>query len=132
MPPLNEDESLTYGSQWHSRYMVVNDRPIAHAEDRANPLYDPAGHQAGINSNIFATSQFEAEAATVSFDQRDAWVEARRARKRADEEQMVIEEEAAIIRFILETKNQIVDAVLRMMRSQLTTQTKIISFIPSR
>lgn len=61
LTPLQEDEALTRGSQLHSRYMVVNDRPIAHAEDPANPLYDPAGHQAARNGNIFATSQFEAD-----------------------------------------------------------------------
>jgi uncharacterized protein YkwD len=60
LPPLNEDESLTFGSQWHSRYMVVNDTPIAHSEDKANALYDPAGQQAAQNGNIFATTQFEA------------------------------------------------------------------------
>ena len=61
LSPLVEDESLTYGSQWHSRYMVVNDEPIAHREDSGNVLYDKAGHQAAVNGNIFATTQLEAD-----------------------------------------------------------------------
>ena len=48
------------GSEHHSRYMVVNDDPIAHGEDKNNPLYDPAGDQAGRNGNLFATNQLDA------------------------------------------------------------------------
>jgi uncharacterized protein YkwD len=60
LSPLAESETLNYGSQLHSRYMVVNDRPVAHSENVNNPLYDPAGQQAAKNGNIFATSQIEA------------------------------------------------------------------------
>ena len=49
------------GSGLHSRYMVVNDDPIAHDEDRDNPLYDEAGDQAARNGNLFATDQMEAD-----------------------------------------------------------------------
>ena len=61
LPPLVEAEPLTFGSQWHSRYMVVNDTPIAHSEDEGNALYDPAGDKAARNGNIFATPQIEAD-----------------------------------------------------------------------
>jgi hypothetical protein len=61
LQPLAEVASLSRGSQLHSRYMVVNDRPIAHSENVSNPLYDPAGNQAAANGNIFATSQIEAD-----------------------------------------------------------------------
>lgn len=55
-----EQYPLTTGSEWHSRYMVVNNTAIAHKEDVNNPLYDEAGNQAAINGNLFATSQTEA------------------------------------------------------------------------
>lgn len=58
---LNEAQALTSGSQWHSRYMVVNDTPIAHKEDPGNALYDPAGDRAAKNGNIFATTQIAAD-----------------------------------------------------------------------
>ncbi|UCG25172.1 MAG: CAP domain-containing protein [Chloroflexota bacterium] len=61
LPPLSETEQLTFGSQWHSRYMVVNDTPIAHSEDEGNALYDPAGDQAARQGNIFSTPQLEAD-----------------------------------------------------------------------
>jgi hypothetical protein len=61
LPPLAEAEPLTFGSQWHSRYMVVNDTPIAHNEEEGNVLYDPAGDQAARHGNIFATPQIEAD-----------------------------------------------------------------------
>ncbi len=60
LPPVSEQAALTLGSAWHSRYMVVNDDPIAHAEDKSNPLYDEAGHLAGKNGNTFSTSQLDA------------------------------------------------------------------------
>lgn len=60
LPHIPASAALTTGSQWHSRYMVVNDEPIAHKEDINNPLYDEAGDIAAINGNIFATSQTEA------------------------------------------------------------------------
>jgi len=60
LSPLTESGDLTYGGQWHSRYMVVNDVPVAHREVRNNPLYDVAGDRAARNSNIFATTQIEA------------------------------------------------------------------------
>ena len=61
LPRFSEMESLTKGSLLHSKYMVLNDKPIAHNEDAANPLFDPAGKQAAINGNIFSTSQIEAD-----------------------------------------------------------------------
>jgi len=61
LPRFTELESLTQGSLLHSKYMVLNDKPIAHNEDEANPLFDPAGRQAAINGNIFATSQIQAD-----------------------------------------------------------------------
>ena len=61
LPPLSDRQAYTLGSSLHSRYMVVNDAPIAHSEDRNNPLYDEAGNQAAKNGNIFATSQLEAD-----------------------------------------------------------------------
>lgn len=61
LPPLTESELLTFGSQWHSRYMVVNDTPIAHSEEKGNALYDPSGDQAARHGNIFATPQSEAD-----------------------------------------------------------------------
>jgi uncharacterized protein YkwD len=61
LPLLKEMGNLTQGSLLHSRYMVVNDRAIAHSEAVENPLYDPAGHQAAVNGNIFATSQIQAD-----------------------------------------------------------------------
>ncbi len=60
LPLFEENAALSRGSQAHSRYMVVNDAPIAHAEETGNPLYDPAGHQAAQNGNIFATTEIEA------------------------------------------------------------------------
>jgi len=60
LPPLNDFQAYTLGSRLHSQYMVVNDAPIAHSQDRNNRLYDPAGNQAAKNSNIFATSQLDA------------------------------------------------------------------------
>lgn len=60
LSPISEGTAYTLGSQLHSKYMVVNDAAIAHSEDVNNPLYDEAGHLAGKNGNIFATSQIEA------------------------------------------------------------------------
>ena len=51
---------LSTGSELHSQYMVMNDKAVAHSEDANNPFYDPAGHQAAVNGNLFATSQTEA------------------------------------------------------------------------
>ncbi|MCP5101101.1 MAG: hypothetical protein GY943_36585 [Chloroflexi bacterium] len=61
LPLLQEINNLTNGSLLHSRYMVVNDKAISHSEAVDNPLYDPSGHQAAINGNIFATSQLQAD-----------------------------------------------------------------------
>ncbi len=61
VPPVQEDSGLTFGAQSHARYMVVHDRPIAHAEDPAFALYSPEGHIAGANGLIFATSQLQAD-----------------------------------------------------------------------
>lgn len=59
-PALANSEALSLGSFQHSKYMVVNDRPIAHNEDKTFPLFTPAGQQAAINGNLFATTQVEA------------------------------------------------------------------------
>jgi hypothetical protein len=61
LPPLSDREALNIGSRLHSHYMVVNDEPIAHRQDKDNPHFDEAGNQAAKNSNIFATSQLEAD-----------------------------------------------------------------------
>ena len=61
LPTLSDREAITLGSELHSRYMVVNDKPIAHSEAKDNPWYDEAGDQAAKNGNIFATSQIEAD-----------------------------------------------------------------------
>ena len=61
LPRFTEMASLTEGGLLHSRYMVLNDKPIAHNEDENNPLFDPAGRKAAINGNIFATSQIQAD-----------------------------------------------------------------------
>ena len=42
LPPLADRDAYTMGSGLHSRYMVVNDAPIAHSEDKNKPLYDEA------------------------------------------------------------------------------------------
>lgn len=60
LPPLSDRQVYTLGSSLHSHYMVVNDDPIAHRQEKNNPLYDAAGDQAAKNGNIFATSQIEA------------------------------------------------------------------------
>ena len=56
-----EKYPLTTGSELHSQYMVMNDKAVAHSEDVNNPFYDPAGHQAAVNGNLFATSQTDAD-----------------------------------------------------------------------
>jgi uncharacterized protein YkwD len=61
LTPLQSSPELTNGSQLHSRYMVLNDAPIAHSESNSNPLYTSAGNQAAHNGNIFATTQIEAD-----------------------------------------------------------------------
>jgi hypothetical protein len=59
--PLSERAALTLGSELHSQYMVVNDAPISHKQDPANPLFNAAGDQAARNGNVFATSMVEAD-----------------------------------------------------------------------
>ena len=61
LAPLQNSAALSNGSQLHSRYMVLNDKPIAHSETSTNPLYTPEGHNAAQNGNIFATTQIEAD-----------------------------------------------------------------------
>lgn len=61
LPLLVEDPALSEGAQLHSRYMVINDVPIAHNENRNNPLYTEIGHRAGENGLIFATPMGEAD-----------------------------------------------------------------------
>lgn len=61
LEPLQDSAALSNGSQLHSRYMVLNDKPISHSENNSNPLYTPEGNNAAHNGNIFATSQIEAD-----------------------------------------------------------------------
>ena len=61
VPLVTEDKDLTFGAQSHARYMVVHDRPIAHKEEPGLDLYSEAGHTAGKNGLIFATSQIQAD-----------------------------------------------------------------------
>ncbi len=60
LPRVQNMDPFTTGSQFHSKYMVINDKPIAHSEDPANALYTAAGDLAARHGNIFATSQIEA------------------------------------------------------------------------
>ncbi len=60
LPNLANLEPLSSGSNFHSQYMVLNDKPIAHSEDPANNLYTDIGDQAARHGNIFATTQLEA------------------------------------------------------------------------
>jgi len=60
LQPVLDYEPYNFGSELHSIYMVENDDPIAHKEDPNNPYYNPAGDLAAKNSNIFSTSQTEA------------------------------------------------------------------------
>ncbi|NCF67614.1 MAG: hypothetical protein GWP61_16745 [Chloroflexi bacterium] len=60
LPPLADRESYSQGSKLHSRYMVGNDDPIAHREERNKLYFDEAGDLAARNGNLFATSQKEA------------------------------------------------------------------------
>lgn len=60
LPLLSDQEVYTLGSRLHSRYMVANNEPIAHSEEKDKLFYDPAGDQAARNGNLFATSQMEA------------------------------------------------------------------------
>ncbi|MEM9775230.1 MAG: CAP domain-containing protein [Chloroflexota bacterium] len=61
VPLVTQDDSLTAGAQAHARYMVVHDRPIAHAEDPSFALYSEAGHIAASKGLIFSTSQIQAD-----------------------------------------------------------------------
>lgn len=61
LPALTGEQTLSEGSLLHSRYMVVLDEPIAHKENPSVELYTPPGDTAAQNSNLFATSQIEAD-----------------------------------------------------------------------
>lgn len=61
VPTLQESPMLSQGARDHSRYMVVNDKPIAHNQTPGDPLFTIAGQTAGHNGNIFATTQSEAD-----------------------------------------------------------------------
>lgn len=60
LPTLQAINSLSEGTQFHSRYMVLNQDPIAHYEDPVNPLFTEPGDQAAIHGNLFASTQLEA------------------------------------------------------------------------
>lgn len=55
LSPLQEDLTLTSGTEWHSSYMVVLNEPIAHSEDPASALYADNGDTAAQHGNIFST-----------------------------------------------------------------------------
>jgi len=61
LPRFTEIEVLSDGGRLHSKYMVLNDKPIAHHEDENNPLFSSTGQQAAINGNLFATNQIQAD-----------------------------------------------------------------------
>ncbi len=61
LTPLQNSPALSSGSLLHSRYIVLNDTPIAHSQSSSNPLYTPEGNQAAKNSNLFTTTQIEAD-----------------------------------------------------------------------
>lgn len=56
LPHLQENLSLTSGTEWHSGYMVQLNQPIAHSENPNSFLYAENGDTAARNGNIFATS----------------------------------------------------------------------------
>jgi uncharacterized protein YkwD len=61
MAPLLNSAALSNGSQLHSRYIVLNDTPIAHSQNTTNALYTPEGDNAARNGNLFTTTQIEAD-----------------------------------------------------------------------
>lgn len=67
------------------------------------------------------------EAATKSANAKEAQNEADRHKLLAEMMQQQIEEEAAIMKMIMESKNQTVDAVLKMMNAMFATKNKIMS-----
>lgn len=83
-----------------------------------------AATQAAVQS--FGAAKTE-EAKLASLDAREANVDADRARQRAEREQQVIEEEGAIIKLIMEAKNQAVDAVTKMLASQMDAQQTVLA-----
>lgn len=60
LPPLQAINTLSEGTQFHSRYMVLNQDPTAHYEDPINPLFTEPGDQAAVHGNLFASTQLEA------------------------------------------------------------------------
>ena len=60
LPQLQAINTLSEGTQFHSRYMVLNQDPIAHYEDPVNPLFTEPGDQAAVHGNLFASTQLEA------------------------------------------------------------------------
>lgn len=60
LPRLQGEEQISEGSQLHSRYMVMYDEPIAHSESPEKDLYTPPGDNAARNSNIYSTTEVEA------------------------------------------------------------------------
>lgn len=60
LPRLQAINTLSEGTELHSRYMVLNQDPIAHYEDPVNPLFTEPGDQAAVHGNLFASTQLEA------------------------------------------------------------------------
>jgi hypothetical protein len=67
------------------------------------------------------------ESADKTLDAQQAENGAERARNHAEKHQAVVEEEAAIMKLIMESKNQVVDAVMKMMNAMFATQQKVMA-----
>lgn len=65
--------------------------------------------------------------ADASLDAQEAQNGAERAKHWAEKHQAVIEEEAAIMKLIMEAKNQMVDAVIKMLNAAFGTQQKVMA-----
>ena len=51
LPRVSEDEALSKAAKKHAEYMVKNDY-VGHSENRGDPLFSNAGHEAGMHSNV--------------------------------------------------------------------------------
>lgn len=67
------------------------------------------------------------EAAQKSADASEAMNGVERSRLQAEKEQRVIEEEAAIMKVIMESKNQVIEAVIKMLNAMFAAKTKVMS-----
>ena len=69
LPALTENTSWSSGGEDHAKYMVKNDY-IGHDEDRANPWYTQAGHDAAGASDVMVSSYTGA----TDIDAIDLWM----------------------------------------------------------